>query len=72
MSSSTAEDTIELLQKRRFSAAEFVPNLQRLSIDARPSPQHLPGQTCCNATPQLSSQKDAAVVQVSRHRTNSL
>lgn len=71
MSSLTAESTIELLQKRRFNTAETVPILQRFSIDARPSPQYLPNQTYCNATPPLSAQKDAAVVQVSRQRTNS-
>lgn len=71
MSSSTAANTIGLRQKRRFSAAEIVPIFQRFPIDARSSPQHLPGQTWCNTTPQSSPQKDMAV-QMSRHRTNSL
>mgnify|MGYP004506771301 CR=1 FL=1 len=68
MSSSTAANVIDLLQKRRFSAREIAPILQRFE---RLFPQHPPGQTWCKTTPRPSPQKDAEV-QMSRQRTKSL
>ncbi|KAH6614185.1 hypothetical protein C7974DRAFT_72398 [Boeremia exigua] len=72
MSSATAVTKAEeLLQKRRCTAAEIYPVLQRISNAVQPSLQHLPGQMWCNSTPQTKPQKDAAV-QMNRQRTNSL
>lgn len=61
MSNATATEAKELLRKRRFSAGEVGPVLQRLSIEVGASPEHLPGQMWCKSTPQQSSQEDTRV-----------
>lgn len=72
MSSSTATNTVEVLQKRRFSDAEKVPIMEHFSIVAQSSPQHLPGhQTWDHAAPQPCAQKDGRP-RMNRQRTNSL
>lgn len=72
MSSSTATDTIEIPQKRRFSAAEIVPVMEHFNIVAQSSPQHLPGhQTRDHTAPQPCAQKDGRP-RMNRQRINSL
>lgn len=71
MSSATATKAKEILQQRRFSAAEIDPILQRFSVVVQPSPRPLLGELWCKATPQQNPQKDVGM-QLDRERTNSL
>jgi hypothetical protein len=72
ISGAAAVNTIELLQKRRFSTAEIGPIMERFNVDAQSPPHHLPGhQTWSHTAPQTCPQK-VARPPMNRQRTNSL
>jgi hypothetical protein len=70
-SSLAAANTIELLQKRRSSATEIVPVMERFDIFAQSSPHQSGHQTWGHTSPQTWSPK-VARPPMNRQRTNSL